>query len=215
MASQSSIFALLRIAMDTTRQPLTSLLDAAGNGDHAARDQLFSLALAELRRLASSTLAGDGARRHLQTTELISEAYLRLFGNGNVDWKGRGHFFSAAANAMRRICVDDARKRNRVKRGGGEIPVPILDDVLAAQGDPFMLLALDEALAKLESIDPRRAEVVTLRYYGGLTVDETAAALGISARTVDVEWRFARAWLRRELRKGDSTSSRGPEPHDP
>ena len=152
-------------------------------------------------------MASEAANHTLQTTAVINEAYLRLVGDGNIRWASRRHFFGAAAKAMRRILVDDARRRNRLKRGGGEKAAALTDEPGVLDKDPAMTLAIDEALAKLEESDARKAEVVTLKYFGGLTVDEIAQALGIAPRTVDFEWRFARAWLHRELSKGDSRVS--------
>jgi RNA polymerase sigma factor (sigma-70 family) len=209
--------------MNSTRQPLTTLLSAAGNGDHSARNRLWALVYAELRRMAHFALAGDGAARHLQTTELVQEAYLRLSSNGDIDWNSRGHFFGAAARAMRRICVDDARKRNALKHGGGRGIVAFSElssgcaESVDSNGDAVTLtpalslqgrgsdwsladlLALDEALDRLERFDPRKAEVVMLRYFAGLSIDDTAASLGLAPRTIDNECRLARAWLYREL----------------
>jgi RNA polymerase sigma factor (TIGR02999 family) len=173
-----------------------------------------------LHGLARAQLAQEGPGCSLQNTSLVNEAYLRLIGDGHVEWANRRHFFAAAAKAMRRICVDDARRRERLKRGGGQAqpagpadasdrsaraPGTLLGDPPAPEQDPAEVLAIDEALQKLEQDDPRRAELVMLRYFAGLSIDETAAALGVSARTVDTEWRFAKAWLHRELSKGSST----------
>jgi RNA polymerase sigma factor (TIGR02999 family) len=185
--------------------PITQLLDAAGQGDAAAANRLWSAVYDELHRLALTQLAQEGPGYPLQTTDLVDEAYVRLIGDGPVEWANRRHFFAAAATAMRRILVDDARKRGRQKRGGGQTPEPLLDEPPAPGWDPVLVLAIDEALAKLEQADPPRAELVMLRYFAGLSIDETAAALGVSPRTVDTGWRFAKAWLHRELSKGDST----------
>jgi RNA polymerase sigma factor (TIGR02999 family) len=179
--------------------PLTQLLVAAGSGDSSAQDLLWATVYDELRRLAHAQLRAEHAGAGLQTTLLVHEAYLRLVGDVPVDWNSRGHFFSAAANAMRRIRVDDARKRGRHKRGGGRRPGELGEQVAASDCDPAGVLALDEALQRLAQHDRRKAEVVTLRFFGGLSVDETAEALGISPRTVDSEWRFARAWLHHDL----------------
>jgi RNA polymerase sigma factor (TIGR02999 family) len=185
--------------------PVTQLLDAAAQGDTAAVNELWSAVYDELHRLARAQLAPEGPDCSHQTTGLVNEAYLRMIGDGHVGWDSRRHFFAAAAKAMRRILVDDARSRGRLKRGGGQTPGPLLDEPPAHEEDPAVMLAIDEALQKLEQADPPRAEIVMLRYFAGLSVDETAAALGVSARTVDTGWRFAKAWLHRELSKGDST----------
>lgn len=187
--------------------PITQLLDAAAQGDAAAVNRLWSAIYDELHGLAQAELTQEGPDCSLQTTSLVNEAYLRLIGAGPVEWANRRHFFAAAAKAMRRILVDDARTRGRLKRGGGQSPGALPDELPALEEDLAMVLAIDEALERLEQADPPRAEVVMLRYFGGLSVDETAAVLGVSPRTVDTEWRFAKAWLHRELSKGDSTSS--------
>jgi len=185
--------------------PITELVDAAAGGDAGAQSGLWSAVYDELHRLARSQLAHESSGCSFQTTSLINEAYLRLMGDGDVSWANRRHFFGAAAQAMRRILVDDARMRGRLKRGGGETPGPLPDELPGPERDPVKLLAMSEALEKLEQVDPPRAEIALLRYFAGLSIDETAAALGVSPRTVDTGWRFARAWLHRELSKGDST----------
>lgn len=181
-------------------ESLTHLLNAAAGGaDPAAQQQLWAVVYDELHRMARHQLEGDGAARRLQPTSLVHEAYLRLVGHGPVAWSNHRHFFAAAAEAMRRICVDDARRRGRLKRGGGHAPQPLDTDPAAFGHDPAELLAIDAALRKLEAEDPRKARVVVLRVFGGLTADETAQALDVSRRTVEYDWRFARAWLHREL----------------
>lgn len=185
--------------MQTT---VTTVLAAIGQGDAAALETLWQLVYDDLRRVAHRQLAGDRAADRLQTTVLVHEAYLRLVGDGGgpVEWASRRHFFAAAARAMRRIRVDDARSRKRLKRGGGDRPGTLTAEPGVWDPDPVELLALDEALNRLEEHDPRKAEVVMLRYFAGLTIDETAALLEISPRQVDKEWRFARAWLHRALK---------------
>lgn len=178
---------------------LTQLLVAAGEGDESARKSLWELVYHELRRIARRQMASEAPGRTLQTTVLVHEAYLRLTGEESIQWANRRHFFAAAAEAMRRIRVDDARKRGRQKRGGGQQPQPLEQDPALVEQDPAEIVAVDEALRKLEQSAPRQAEVVKLRYFAGLTVDETADALGVSPRTVDNDWRLARAWLHREL----------------
>jgi len=154
----------------------------------------------ELRGLAQRQMAAEAPGRTLQPTALVHEAYLRLIaGNEKAQWANRRHFFAAAAKAMRRIRIDDARKRNRLKRGGGENPRSLQDAPGVFDQDPVEVLAVDEALIKLARTNPRTAEVVNLRYFVGLTGDETAGTMGLSARTVDREWEFARVWLHREL----------------
>ena len=183
---------------------VTQLLAAAGEGDGSAVNQLWSLIYDELHRLAQGQLAAERGGQTLQPTTLIHEAYLRLTGDEDVQWANRRQFFAAAAQAMRRIRIDDARKRNRQKRGGGDQPGRLATEPPVFDQDPTEVLAVDEALGRLEQIDARKAEVVLLRYFTGLTVIETAEVLAVSPRTVDNEWRFARAWLRRELSRGDT-----------
>jgi RNA polymerase sigma factor (TIGR02999 family) len=192
-------------------KPITQLLAAAGQGDDAARERLWAAIYDELHRVAQSLLRNDAPDRRLQPTTLVHEVYLRLVGDEEVHWPDRRHFFAAAANAMRHIRIDDVRRRGRRKRGGGRQPIH-LDEGLASNAqrpcggppteqDPDDLLALDEALEKLAQKDPHKAELVDLRYFAGLTLEECAAALEVSVRAVCKEWRIARAWLHRELTK--------------
>ncbi len=190
---------------------ITLLLEKAGGGDVHAASELLPLIYEELRRLASSNMAGEGhggAGHTLQPTALVHEAYLRLLGpsGAEADWNGRGHFFAAAAIAMRRILIDRARARRSVKRGGELSRVLLHDNVSAAapldSQDADELLLLDEALTKLEALDERKSRVVMLRYYAGLSVEQTAAALSVSAATVKNDWAFAKAWLNRALSEG-------------
>ncbi len=185
-------------------EPVTQLLVAAGQGDARASSRLWSVVYDELRRLAQRQLANEGPDCAFESTSLIHEAFLRLVGDEPVEWANRRHFFAAAAQAMRHIRIDDARKRGRIKRGGARAAQPISDELASFDNDPTEVLAVDEALKKLEQAAPRQAEVVLLRYFAGLSVDETAEALGVSPRTVDYAWRLARAWLHRELGRGDS-----------
>jgi RNA polymerase sigma factor (TIGR02999 family) len=181
---------------------ITGLLEAAERGEASAQERLWLVVYDELHRVAQRQLAREGGEQLLQTTALVNEAYLRLVGDGEVHWNNRRHFFAAAAKAMRRICVDYARQRESLKRGGGAQAEPLSGVPPVLQDDPTEVLALDEALEKLRQQDPRKAEVVMLRYYAGLSVDETAQALGLAPRTVDSDWQFARVWLYRELTKG-------------
>lgn len=194
----------------TDREPcsISQLLHDASGGDTAARNRLWSATYDELRQLAKAQLAKEGPGCKLQTTSLVNEAYLRLVGDEPVSWENRRHFYGAAAQAMRRIIVDAARNRKRIKRGGGKMPEALLNDPAVFDRDLNELLAVDEALGGLEQADPRRAEVVALRYFAELSIDETAKAMGVSSRTVDTEWRFARAWLHRELSKGNTRTQR-------
>ena len=185
---------------------LTVLLKAAAGGAPGAVERLWSAVYDELRRLARGQLAQGGGRRWMDSTTLVHEAYLRLVGPEPVEWDNRRHFFGAAARAMRNIRVDAARRRAAARRGGDKAPAaldghePFFDD------DPTEVMAVDEALRKLEAVSPRRAEVVVLRYFAGLSIDETAQVLGLAPRSVDEEWRFAKAWLHRELSRGESAS---------
>ena len=179
---------------------VTELLAAAGQGDAAARSRLLSAVYHQLHAEAKRQMADERPGHTLQTTALVDEAYLRLLGNDPVAFANRGHFFAAAAEAMRRILVEHARNRLRLKRGGEARREPITESLLASrEWDPAELLALDEALQKLESLAPRQADVVKLRFFAGLSVDDAAKALSISPRTLDADWRLARAWLHREL----------------
>jgi RNA polymerase sigma factor (TIGR02999 family) len=184
---------------------VTRLLHDVGGGCEEARQQLWQIVYDELRRMAHNEAAAEPAGPHLQTTALVHEAYVRLLDTDgrHAAWDNRRHFFGAAAEAMRRILVDDARRRKRLKRGGGRIELPLEEEPACSTQDPADLLAIDEALAKLESRAPRQAEVVKLRYFVGMTVDEAASAMGVSPRTVDFDWRLARAWLHRELAGSD------------
>lgn len=184
---------------------VTRLLAAARRGDAAAREQLWKRLHGELRRLAEAQLARESPGHRRDPTSLVHEAYLRLLGNERLELADRRHFFRVAARAMRLILIDDARKRARQRHGAGLARVPLSCDPAAELPDPLEALAVHQALERLERIDPRRAEIVLLRYFVGLTVDETAAALNVSRRTIASEWRFARAWLRRELAGGEST----------
>lgn len=178
---------------------VTHLLARWREGDARAFDELVPLVYAELRRLADHYLQHERAGHTLQPTALVHEAYLRLAHPGAAGFNSRVHFYGAAANVMRRILVDHARRRLAVKRGGGHAPVD-LPESLAAGIDPQMdFIALDEALTRLASHSPGPARVVELRYFGGLTVDETATSLGVAPVTVKRHWAFARVWLHREL----------------
>lgn len=183
------------------RTEVSQLLIAWRDGDQAALARLAPLVYDELHALAQRHLRGERPDHTLQTTALIHEAYLRLCG-ADVAWEGRVHFLAVAAQVMRRILVDHARGRARTKRGGGDAPITLDDGLVASPDRPDDLLALDEALRRLSTLDERKGRAVELHYFGGLTYDETAAALGVSAATVDRELRTAKAWLYRELRDG-------------
>jgi len=193
----------------TSSNPITQLLAAVGQGDESASERLWTAIYEELHSLAQRQMANEAPGGTLQPTSLVHEAYLRLLGGEDVHWNNRRHFFAAAAKAMRQIRIDDARKRKRLKRGGGQKPEVLQEGPPVFDQDPIEVLAIDEALRKLGSTDPRKAELVALRYFAGLTMDEIAHAMGLPARTVDREWSFARAWLHRELSKGDSAIDQG------
>lgn len=175
---------------------ITEALDALRNGDDAARDRLVRAVYDELRVIARATLRRERAGHTLVTTALVHEAYEKVLG-ADPSYSGRGHFFGAAARAMRQVLVDHARRRDRLKRGGGERPLALTDvGEIAAPGSPGIdLLDLDDALTRLAALDARQAAVVECRTFGGLSVEETAEALGLSPSTVKREWRTARAWL--------------------
>lgn len=178
---------------------ITRLLIAAEEGDQAALERLWNRVYGELRRLARVQLRREGDKGAMQTTSLVNEAYFKLIGTEPVTWENRRHFFGAAARAMRRIRIDRARARLRDKRGGGRQADPLSNVAAPETPEQVDMLAMDDALGRLEEISPRQAEVVMMRFFAGLSIDETARALGVSARSVDHDWRFARAWLHREL----------------
>jgi RNA polymerase sigma factor (TIGR02999 family) len=182
---------------------VTRLLTGIEQGDPRAAEQLLPLVYDELRQLAAQKLAGEAPGQTLQATALVHEAYLRLVGGEQApDWHGRGHFFAAAAEAMRRILVEAARRRGRLKRSGGLHRQDLRANEPAVEGPGADVLAVDEALADLAREHPEKAEPVKLRYFAGLTLAEAAAALGVSAATADRRWRYARAWLARRLGAG-------------
>jgi RNA polymerase sigma factor (TIGR02999 family) len=185
---------------------VTLILSAIDEGDPRAAEQLLPLVYGELRRLAAARMANESPGQTLQATALVHEAYLRLLDGGeSQNWHGRGHFFAAAAEAMRRILVERARQKRSLKAGGGRHRQELPDIELAGGGSHLDLLALNEALEKLEKQDPRRAQVVKLRFFTGLTISETAKVLAVSETTADNDWAYARSWLRVEI-KGHSSS---------
>ena len=191
--------------MSNTSAEITRWLKAWGRGEDAALDRLTPLVYDELRRRARAYIRYEPPGHTLQPTALVNEAFLRLVDSGDVDWHDRAHFFAVAARIMRRILVDAARARGALKRGGGAERVAHstavnLDDLPAVASDlTEQLCALDDALDTLAKMDPRRAQVVDLRFFGGLTVEETGQVLDISTQTVMRDWKLARAWLAREL----------------
>ena len=179
---------------------LTRLLEAAHRGDRRASAELLPLVYDELRKLAAARLAQEKPGQTLQATALVHEAYLRLVGGEqSQDWDGRGHFFAAAAEAMRRILVDHVRQKKSLKGGGGRARVELREDAAAAPERSDEVLAVDEAIAGLAVADAQAAELVKLRYFAGLSINEAARALNISPRSADRLWAYARAWLRRAV----------------
>jgi RNA polymerase sigma factor (TIGR02999 family) len=189
--------------MDTHDAPaghsITGLLLAWRGGERAALDQLIPVVEKELRRLASYYIRRQRPGHTLQTSALVNEAYLRLIDYKRMDWQNRAHFFAMAAQAMRRVLVDHARRNHHLKRGGGVKKVELEEAVLTAHSKSSELLALDDALNGFEKIDPRKSRIVEMRYFAGMSVKETAEVLGISEITVIREWNAAKRWLLREL----------------
>jgi RNA polymerase sigma factor (TIGR02999 family) len=177
---------------------VTQLLLAWGQGDEAARDRLIPLVYDALRRIARRRLRGEPAGHGIETGSLINEAYLKLV-EQSVSWQSRAHFFGIATRLMRQLLVDRARARQRLKRGGDRQQISLTDAAEVAQEQTLDLLALDDALARLAEVDPESSRIVELRFFGGLTIDETAHVMGISTPTVERRWRAARAWLQTEV----------------
>jgi RNA polymerase sigma factor (TIGR02999 family) len=181
---------------------VTRLLHAAEQGDPKAAEALLPLVYQELRRLAASKMANESPNQTLQPTALVHEAWLRLADSTRQEWRGREHFFSAAAEAMRRILVENARRKLRLRHGGGLVRVDVDAIDLPIAQDDEKCLEVHEALARLAEADPRKAEVVKLRVFAGLQVQEIAALFNTSEKTVQRDWTFAKAWLSRELKRG-------------
>ena len=194
-------------ASSSSPQNITTLLRAWGQGDEYALEQLTPLVYDELHRLARRLLSRESEGHTLQTTALINEVYLRLIDFQNVRWQDRAHFFAVCARLMRRILIDFARSRDSLKRGGDRRKVTLDEGMFLSSGTPAQLLALDEALTKLAEVDSRKSSVVEMRFFGGLTVKETAEVLKVSADTVMREWGLARAWLMREMDEGQQHAS--------
>lgn len=179
---------------------ITQILDALAHGDRQAAGQLLPLIYEELRRLAARKLAQEKPGQTLCATDLVHEAYLRLVGDESHGWEGRAHFFAAAAEAMRRILIESARRKRRLKHGGDRQRVPLENITAAAAAPADDLLALDEALVRLAEEDPIKARLVELRFFAGLSVEDAARCLGISRATADRYWAYARAWLYEQVR---------------
>lgn len=178
---------------------VTNLLDAVRQGTPGAQDRLWEAVYAQVHGLARRLMAGEYEAKTLQPTALVNEVYLRLFAGGEGSFENRRHFFAAAARAMHRICVDDARRRRRLKRGGGVAPGDLDGEPAVFDRDPVEVIAIDDALVRLGAESPELAELVRFRYFVGLSLDETAEAMGIARRTVVNKWRLARAWLHAAL----------------
>lgn len=187
-----------------TNQPdgdITQLLQRVSSNRGEGLDQLLEAVYAELRRQAARYLRRERNNHTLQPTALVNEAFMKLVDQRNVQWQNRAHFFGIAAQAMRRIVIDHARARQRVKRGGVQQPVTLDEAMIAGEPRSIDVLALDEALTRLARLDERQARIVELRYFAGLSVEETAEVTGLSPATVKREWAMARAWLHAELTK--------------
>jgi RNA polymerase sigma factor (TIGR02999 family) len=189
--------------LDAASPPdVTQLLQAWSRGEESALDRLVPLVYRDLHLRARRCMAGERAEHSLQTTALIHEAYLKLVGPSPVEWESRGHFFAVAARVMRRILVDHARARRSQKRGGQGQPVPLDEGLVGAGGPDRDLVSLDDALKALAAFDERKARVVEMRYFGGLSVEETAEVLKVSPQTVLRDWKLAKVWLLREMKRG-------------
>ena len=186
---------------EATQKSITQLLVAWSEGDRAALDALVPLVHSELRRIARNYRRGERKGHTLQTTALINEAYVRLVDQKHVRWQNRAHFLAIASQLMRRILVDYARRRQYQKRGGGAIQVTLSDAAQVSSERPPDLVALDEALTSLAQIDERRSRVVELKFFGGLSIEETAEVLKVSTTTVERDWTIAKAWLHKTLNR--------------
>ena len=183
---------------------VTLLLSRIDNGDAAAADELLPILYDELRKVAARKLGSENQGHTLQATALVHEAYMRLVGGGNpTHWNSRGHFFAAAAEAMRRILVDHARKKKTRKRGGDLFRSELPDELIADSNDAEKLLAMEKALSRFEVEEPQKAKLVKLRFFAGLTIAQSAMALGVSETTADRHWAYARAWLQKEMKARD------------
>ena len=183
---------------------VTQILQAVGRGEARATEDLLPLVYEELRRLAAARMAQEAAGQTLQATALVHEAWLRLVAGRQQTWENRGHFFGAAAEAMRRILIENARRKSRLKRGGDHVRVELSELDLAETTPDDKVLMIDEALERLEAEDPEKARIVVMKFFGGLTNQEVAETLGITERTVERRWAFAKAWLFRSVQESSS-----------
>ena len=189
-------------------QEVTQLLADWGRGDKSAFDKLFPLVHEELRRIAQRQMSHERPGHTLQATALVNEAYLKLAGNEGFEWRDRAHFYAVCAQVMRHVLIDHARAHARDKRGGGALQVSLNDAIALGEQRAEELVALDEALRSLEHLDPQKGRIVEMRYFGGLSIEETAEVLDISPRTVRREWRRAKAWLYRMISEGVADETR-------
>lgn len=185
--------------------PVTNLLARWRGGDAAAREALVPLVYDELRRIARRCLAGQKTNHTLQPTALVHEAYLRLAGHDSVSWQNRAHFFAVATQMMRQILVDHARRRAAAKRGGGAVTVALDEEVASKSSVVLDLIALDDAMRQLAELDPRQSQIVELRFFGGLSIEETAHVVDISPATAKREWATARLWLHQAMSRSAGT----------
>lgn len=191
----------------SAQHAVTMLLERASAGHGSATEDLLPYVYDELRRIAASQLASERVGHTLQPTALVHEAYMRLVGDGDVSWNSRGHFFSAAAQAMRRILVDRARARGSIKRGGGRAREALSDSALTTEPQDDTMIAIDDLLVKLDAYDRNKAQIVMLRYFAGLSIEQTASALGMTEHKVKTEWAFARAWMHAEMTRNQPESA--------
>lgn len=201
MKAACNVFRPIPFRVHPVVNDVTHILNAIRAGELEGAEALLPLVYEELRRLAASRMIHEVPGHTLQPTALVNEAWLRLFGPHQRDWANRAHFFGAAAEAMRRILVEHARRKHSQKRGGNAQPVQLEESALILAAPPDELLAVHEALDKLAAQDPAAAELVKLRYFVGMTMDEAAAAMGLAKRTAEGLWTYARVWLRREIRR--------------
>ena len=195
---------LIREVMGLSDKQVTQLVEELEGGDALAAEELVPLVYTELRGMAAAFLRREGMAHTLQPTAMVHEAFMRLVDQTRVEWKGRAHFVAVAAQTMRRILVDHARAKKASKRGGNRVRVALQSDIAISPERDEDVLALNEALEKLQEIDERQARIVELRFFGGLTVREVAEVLDVSTRTVENDWTMVRAWLRRELDAGEA-----------
>jgi RNA polymerase sigma factor (TIGR02999 family) len=199
---ESGPFTFREQTLAASTSPITELLRSWRRGDQAALERLVPLVYDDLRRMARHQLRGERGGHTLQATALVNEMYLRLPGVERLGWQDRAHFFAIAARLMRRVLIEAARARKNQKRGGGAVRITVDENQLAGEMPARDVVALDDALRALAKMDPRKSQVVELRYFGGLTLEETASVLGISSDTVMRDWKVAKLWLMREMAKG-------------